>query len=136
VTLKVTQGLQNCRYSTGHTGLSLFVVCSNNVSFLHRFRDYHIYSVLPVTLRSPPAVSTRRLKLLPTRTLRFMRKHTRCFPRCGPTLYTTVPRNQLHLPALRLTPLFCFSINRLRVHCSMLGRIVDFQEIWGCFDWK
>ena len=41
MTLKVTQGQQNCHYSIGH--ISFPAVCNNNVSMLCCFRDIIIY---------------------------------------------------------------------------------------------
>jgi len=43
MTLKVTQGHQNCHYSIGHISLA---ICSNNISILHFFLRYnHFYRI-------------------------------------------------------------------------------------------
>ena len=43
ITLMVTQGHRSCHYSIGH--ISLHVICSNNLSILHRFWDITTFTV-------------------------------------------------------------------------------------------
>jgi len=48
MTLKVTQGHRDNRYSIGHVLLPI-VVCNNNTSILHRFRDITTFAVYVTT---------------------------------------------------------------------------------------
>jgi len=73
--LKVIQGYRNCLYCIGHKNPFLLVVCSNNDSILHRFRDIATFKVY-MTARDDLQKSfifERQLKL---DGLQCIRKHT------------------------------------------------------------
>jgi len=84
MTLKVTQGHWNCRYSLGHVSV-LLVICRNNVSILHRFQDIITFTLYVTTYDLEKSFAfNKTVKLQATFALQFTCKQIVVNTCCNP----------------------------------------------------